>query len=286
VGQIVQALQAQNLLDNTLIVFLSDNGAPDVPFARNAPLRGHKFNVLEGGIRVPFAVRWSARVPAHTTYTEPVSALDIVATAAASAGVSLPTDRVYDGLNVIPFLTGEQTGPERTLFWRAFGLGNTGPASSLDTVWAVRRGPYKLVTERATVSQPPALYDLSNDLGERQDLAGSQPGEVDALKNLFARWSTNLISPRWEDYSNGSAATRLTSLVLAGDWNGFNKADSTLPWHLNKISAPGVNGTPDALDWLKNTIHVASSGGDTTPGVHSFSFVAGSTYSQQWGAWR
>ena len=108
VGQVLQTLQSQNLLNNTLIIFLSDNGATTGGTGRNLPLRGFKFNVLEGGIRVPFAIQWSGRVPAHITYTEPISALDIVATAAASAGVLLPTDRVFDGLNLIPFFTGEQ----------------------------------------------------------------------------------------------------------------------------------------------------------------------------------
>src|SRR5206468_2698237 len=167
VGQVLQTLQANNLLDNTLIFFLSDNGALNLPFTRNYPLRGGKFNVLEGGIRIPFAVQWTGRLPAHVIYDEPVSSLDIVATAAAVAGVSLPSDRVYDGLNVIPYLAGEQVSPQRTLFWRWFGLGNDGPqgwflngpapSGCLDTIWAVRNGPLKLVTERATVGQPPAL---------------------------------------------------------------------------------------------------------------------------------
>ena len=69
------------------------------------------------------------------SYTQPISTLDIVATAAAAAGVSLPSDRPYDGLNLLPFLTGEQTKPARTLFWRVFGLGSTGPPASQSTIW-------------------------------------------------------------------------------------------------------------------------------------------------------
>jgi len=191
VGQVLQTLQAQNLLDKTLIFFLSDNGAPGTGFTRNLPLSGYKFDVLEGGIRVPFAIQWSGRLPGHGLYSDPVSSLDIMATAAAAAGISLPSDRAFDGINLVPFLANEQASPQRTLFWRHFGLGKDGPPGCLETVWAVRNGPLKLVTARATVYQPPSLYDLSNDVGETQDLAASRPGDVDALNKLYGNGVRN-----------------------------------------------------------------------------------------------
>jgi arylsulfatase A-like enzyme len=153
VGQVLQTLQAQNLLNNTLIFFLSDNGAPAKSFTSNYPLRGYKFNVLEGGIRVPFAVQWTGRLPAQAIYNEPMSSLDIVATVAVAAGVALPADRVYDGLDIIPYLAGEQVSPERTLFWRWLGLGPDGPPDSANTIWAIRSGPLKLVLEQGTVDR-------------------------------------------------------------------------------------------------------------------------------------
>ena len=110
------------------------------------PFRGYKMNVLEGGIHIPFAVQWPARLPSPLVYQKPVSSLDIVPTAAAAAGVSLPTDRIYDGLNMIPYFAGEQVGPDRTLFWRWADLGSDGPPGSGDTIWAVRSGTLKLVT--------------------------------------------------------------------------------------------------------------------------------------------
>ena len=147
VGQVLQALQNNNLLNNTLIFFLSDNGAPNSPYTQpsNYPLSGWKFSLFEGGIRVPFAIQWTGTLPANTVYNQPVSSLDIVATAAAAAGVSLPTDRVYDGINLLPYLTGQQVSPQRTLFWRWFGLGPSGPWGSGPTVYAVRSGDLKLV---------------------------------------------------------------------------------------------------------------------------------------------
>jgi len=77
IGQVLQTLQADNLLNNTLILFLSDNGAPDHGFTRNLPLRGYKTDVLEGGIHVPFAVQWIETVPANLVYQEPIASLDI-----------------------------------------------------------------------------------------------------------------------------------------------------------------------------------------------------------------
>ena len=278
VGQVLQALQTQNLLNNTLIFFLSDNGATDDSFTRNLPLRGYKLDELEGGIRVPFAVQWTGHL-SHAVYDGMISSLDIVPTVAAVAGVSLPTDRVYDGLNVLPYLAGE-TAPQRTLFWRWSGLGKDGPPGSVDTIWAVRNGSLKLVTERAATGSPPALYNLPNDIAETQNLAASQPGDVVSLQNLYDQWTAaNLIPPVWQFNTNFPK-----SLILAGDWNTFQIGGSTpAPWQLTRITAPGVDGTPDGFNWFTNTIHVAATGGDTTPGVHSFTLVGDNSYSTQWG---
>ncbi len=290
VGQVLQTLQQQNLLNNTLIFFLSDNGARNVPFARNYPLRGYKFNVLEGGIHVPFVVQWPAVLPAHVVYNQPVSSLDIVATAAAATGSQLPNDRVYDGLNLIPYLTGSQVSPPRTLFWRWFGLGKDGPPCDLTgvttkssggspgTIWAVRSGSLTLVSERASLSKPPALYNLQTDIGEKQDLALARPADVATLKSLYDQWNSQTIPPLWVDNTD----VNIMPLVLAGDWNAYNKNDAATPWRLTRITAPDVEGTPDGFNYFATTIRVAATGGNTTPGSHSFTFVGGNTYSKQW----
>ena len=278
VGRVLQALQTQNLLDNTLIFFLSDNGAPADPFTSNYPLRGYKFDVYEGGIHVPFAVQWSGRLPANVTYSAPVSSLDIVSTAAAAAGVTLPTDRTYDGWKLVPYLAGEQTAPPRTLFWRWFGLGaEDGPPGSLDTIYAVRNGSFKLVQERSTPGVP-SLYNLTNDLSETNDMALTHPKLVNSLKKKFAQWNSTTIPPLWTQTDFSSLP-----LVLAGDWNAFNKDDLTPPWVLLRTSAPGEEGTPDGFNWFTTTIHVAATGGDTTPGSHTFAIVGAQSYATQWG---
>ena len=278
VGQVLATLQTNGLIDKTLIFFVSDNGAGERSFTRNLPLRGYKFNVLEGGIRVPFAVQWTGRVPANTVYNELVSTLDIVATAAAAAGVPLPADRVYDGVNIVPYLAGEEVSPQRNLFWRWFGLGPDGPPGSVDTIWAVRSGPLKLVTERDTVGQPPALYNLPNDIGEIQNLAATQPADVDTLKQLYAQWNTQTVPPSWQ-----TTEFNTLPLVLVGDWDGFDKNDTNPPWALTRLTAPAVDGSPDGFTCFTSTVHAAATGGDTTPGRHSFAVVGSSSYLHQWG---
>jgi arylsulfatase A-like enzyme len=282
VGQVLAELQAKNLLNSTLIFFLSDNGAPAHTFTSNYPLRGNKGNTLEGGIRVPFAVQWTGRLPGHVVYNDPVSALDIVASGAAAAGVTLPSDRTYDGLDIIPYLAGEQTEPERNLFWRWLGLGKNGPPGSNDYIWAVRSGTLKLVTASDSVGQPPALYNLSTDIGEARNIATSDPTDVATLQTLYNQWNLETIAPLWQaptDFLGGDPAW----LVLAGDWNGFNKDDTTAPWAMPRISAPADPPSPDGFNWFTSTVHVAKTGGDTKPGTHSFALIGGNTYWSQWG---
>jgi hypothetical protein len=107
----------------------------------------------------------------------------------------------------------------------------------------------------------------------------SSPGNVSSLQQAYDQWNTQLIAPLWQMPNN----FRSNPIVLAGDWNAFNKDDSSSPWALTRITGPGVQGTPDGYDWFINTIHVAAIGGDTTPGTHSFAFVGNGNYSNQWG---
>ena len=137
----------------------------------------------------------------------------------------------------------------------------------------------KLVAARGTTSQPASLYNLQTDIGETQDLAAAQHGDVNTLTSLYNQWNSETIPPLWLDNTDAN----ILPLVLAGDWNGYNKGDTRFPWRLTRITAPGVEGTPDAFNWFKNTIHVATTGGDTTPGLHSFALVGGNSYSKQWG---
>jgi hypothetical protein len=142
----------------------------------------------------------------------------------------------------------------------------------------VRSGSLKLVSERARLGKPPALYNLPSDIGETQDLALAQPADVVTLKSLYDQWNSQTIPPLWVDNTD----LKIMPFVLAGDWNAYNKNDAATPWRLTRITAPGVEGTPDGFNYFATTIRVAATGGNTTPGLHSFTFVGNNKYSKQW----
>ena len=191
VGKVLDALERNQLTQNTLVVFLSDNGGEQKH--DNAPLRGFKRDVYEGGIRVPFLIRWPAKLPAGATYDAPIIALDLFATALSAAGLPQPADKPMDGVNLIPYLTGEtKERPHQTLFW-SFGDG-----------WAVRDGDLKLVQNRSGTGKRgkketsiPELFDLSKDVSEKTDLASAQTAEVSRLKALLDAWKTTHRPSPW-----------------------------------------------------------------------------------------
>lgn len=189
VGRVMEALKANGLDENTLVMFTSDNGGagyiglPDV----NAPYRGWKITHFEGGIRAPFLARWPAKLPANATYDAPVHHFDMYATAAAAAGAELPTDRVIDGVDLIPHVTGTASteAPHDYLFFRS------GAAQ------AVRDERWKL-----TVSAPPGrprkewLFDLTAD-GEWTDLLAEHPEVADRLRGVLEAHNSEQAEPRW-----------------------------------------------------------------------------------------
>jgi len=190
VGLVLAALRETGLERDTLIFFLSDNGGPVGQASNgssNAPLANGKGSVFEGGIRVPFVVRWPSRLPAGAVYSEPVICLDILPTAAAAAGAAMPAGRGIDGVNLLPHLAGENRAPpHETLFWRAGG----------GAAWAVRTGRYKLL-KRAAGAEP-ALYDLETDIGEWADLAAAQPERVRQMQKRYDDWNGGLVAPLWQ----------------------------------------------------------------------------------------
>jgi arylsulfatase A-like enzyme len=184
VGQLLRALQQTGLEQDTLIFCISDNGAsPNSNSSRNDPLRATKGSLYEGGIRVPFILRWPARVPAELVYHDPACTLDILPTALAAAGGTPPKGRIFDGVNLIPYLTEEKrTQPHGTLFWR---WGEN---------FALRKDNWKLVKSH----QPaPRLYDLSKDISEADDLYEQEPRIVKKLMAEYSRWEEQMVEPLW-----------------------------------------------------------------------------------------
>ncbi|MGA0133229.1 MAG: sulfatase-like hydrolase/transferase [Opitutales bacterium] len=197
VGAVTKALADSGQAQDTLVFFFSDNGGtPPSLGADNTPLRGNKGMVYEGGIRVPFVVSWPAQLKAGSTYGGPVSSLDVAATALALAGAPSPSERRLDGVNLIPFLKGEDTGlPHANLFWR------TGGGSS----YAVRAGQWKLVRNG---KQPDELYDLEADLSESKDLAAAKPELAARLASELTAWNTQLIQPLFQSPRTGKTAKK------------------------------------------------------------------------------
>jgi arylsulfatase A-like enzyme len=179
VGRIRQTLRERGLERDTLVVFTSDNGAPLRPGMENGslntPLVGEKGQLTDGGTRVPFVAAWPAGLPAGRVYPHPVISLDILPTALAAAGVDARSEWKLDGINLLPFLTGERSeAPHRELFWRF------GPQA------AVMSGRWKLL------HHPPdrwQLFDLGSPEGETRDLAAQHPLKVARLKARLHAWA-------------------------------------------------------------------------------------------------
>jgi arylsulfatase A-like enzyme len=193
VGRLLTYLRESGADENTLIIFLSDNGGPGLaPFlaynaARNGRLRGNKGQTLEGGIRVPFFIVWPGKLAPGKTYDHPVIALDILPTACALAGVKTPANA--DGVNLMPYLTRKnQAAPHDALYWR-FGPQN-----------AVRKAHWSLVDWRDFQTKTNSgwqLFDLSKDIGQRNNVAAQHPQVVAELSQAWERWNAKNIGPLW-----------------------------------------------------------------------------------------
>jgi arylsulfatase A-like enzyme len=181
IGSLIAAVKANSAWNNTLLFFISDNGGPLAQTAVNTPLRGGKHQDYEGGIRVPFLVCWPGTLPAGESQAV-VSSLDILPTALAATGIEPPTDKPFDGLNLLPILSGKASPKNRELFWCAGGE---------ESWWAVRSGDWKLVGEKGKLG----LFDLSQDISESQNLAPKMPEKVSELTTLHDRWLAEMAAP-------------------------------------------------------------------------------------------
>ncbi|HTZ69215.1 MAG TPA: sulfatase-like hydrolase/transferase, partial [Acetobacteraceae bacterium] len=195
VGRLLGALKEEGLDRDTLVIFTSDNGGanyiglPEI----NRPFRGWKATFFEGGMHVPFFLRWPAHIQSGTKYAAPVAHVDICATAAAAAGAALPTDRVIDGVDLLPFITGAKQGaPHRTLFWRSGGYR------------VVLQDGWKL--QRATLPDKEWLFDLTNDPTEHHNLAESEPRRREVLETLMNDIDHTQAKPLWPSVLSAAIA--------------------------------------------------------------------------------
>tara|TARA_R110002049_G_scaffold2750_2_gene21485 strand:+ start:276797 stop:278449 length:1653 start_codon:yes stop_codon:yes gene_type:complete len=183
VGNIIAAVADHDLTDNTLVIFVNDNGGPTYTGVQsNEPLKLGKLFLFEGGVRVPMLIKWPNAIPAKQVFGGTTSTLDLFPTIAAAAGIDVPTAIPLDGVNLLPYLTGERDGsPHETLFW------SNGPNT------AVRHGDWKLVCS----GDSKWLYDLSDDLGETKNLAESHAEKLQQLQTLLRDWQEEMLPPKW-----------------------------------------------------------------------------------------
>lgn len=191
VGAIRKKLEEKNLTEKTLIFFIGDNGAPlkihkiDAPGggpgwdgSLNKPMNGEKGMLSEGGIRVPFVAAWPGRIPGGQVYDEPVISLDVAATAAALSG--LGEVEIFDGVNLVPYFSGEKAGsPHERLFWR------------WSTQSAIREGKWKLLRGGSREY----LFDLEADPGEKTNRIAEHPAIAGRLRNHLKGWTDELNPP-------------------------------------------------------------------------------------------
>tara|TARA_R110002110_G_scaffold179197_16_gene384652 strand:+ start:3657 stop:5306 length:1650 start_codon:yes stop_codon:yes gene_type:complete len=185
VGKVLAELKAQGLDDNTIVIFTSDNGGahyvglPDI----NKPYRGWKATFFEGGIHVPFFIKWPGHVPAGATVPRPAAHVDIFATAAAAAGAKMPGDRVYDGIDLMRVIAAEGDAADRPLFFRS--------------------GHYKTYLKdgwKLQVSERPKknwLFNLNEDPTEQHNLVDANPGKLAGMMALLERADDEQARPIW-----------------------------------------------------------------------------------------
>ncbi|MBM4191745.1 MAG: sulfatase [Gammaproteobacteria bacterium] len=187
IGRLLDGLRERGLEQDTLILFTSDNGAPHYAGVgyRNQPYRGWKATYFEGGIRVPFLMRWPSTLPAGKMVSGPAAHFDIFSTIAAAADASVPQDRIIDGVNLLPFARGEARGrPHGALFWRT------------DDYLTLRLGDWKLQTSERSAKT--WLFDLSTDPLERINLATRDPARVADMKARLEEFNKQQSAPLWQ----------------------------------------------------------------------------------------
>lgn len=188
VGAVLDKLESTGLSDNTIVIFVSDNGCALSRPGSNAPFSGGKYSTMEGGIRMPFMMKWPKRIKAGQTYTRPISTLDILPTVAAACNVPTTGTQPLDGKNLLPYLDGKEEGdPHDALFWK------------LAAYSAVRIGKWKLYLEpKKNVAR---MYNLEQDPSEKCDLSAAEPAVLQMLRARYDEWEQSLPPRGWTNIS-------------------------------------------------------------------------------------
>ena len=185
VGEIMKALRKNNLDENTLVIYTSDNGPWKLKEGRGGsahPLRGYKFQTYEGGMRVPCIMSWKGKIPSGTVCDEIGATIDLLPTFANLVGAKIPDDRIIDGKNIWPIISGEKgaRSPHEIYYYYK---GNR-LESARQGKWKVRRSGKK--------SQSVELYDLDNDIAESKNLSQKNPELIQTILKKMDKFDKDL----------------------------------------------------------------------------------------------
>lgn len=183
VGMILEKIKTNKIDQNTIIIFLSDNGGPIDNGSSNGNLNGKKGTLLEGGIRVPFAMKWTGVIPEGMIYEKPVISLDILPTILGQIETGNKPKHTLDGVNLMPYLLkGKKSAPHKILFWRNYDLKNYA-AISADGKKLWMKGDSVL------------LFDLQKDVGENKNIVDENSHVVNKMKKQVHQWEKALKLP-------------------------------------------------------------------------------------------
>jgi autotransporter-associated beta strand protein len=176
---------SDSIRDNTLIVFLNDNGGASTNGSSNGVLRGWKGSMWEGGVRVPMLIAGAGIDPnlAGSSYDHPVSSIDIVPTCVAAAGETIEPNQIIDGVNLLPYVNGEYA---------------SAPHESIYHLFSVRKGDYKIVHDGGTWK----LFNLETDISESNNLAAAQPGKLAELLQTMTAFDVQMDKARFGTYGS------------------------------------------------------------------------------------
>lgn len=178
IGEILSRLGEKNLSENTIVIFMSDNGG--TTSGSNKPLRGFKGNLFEGGIRVPCVIKWPGKIPAGHVSDQICASIDVSASILKAAGASVPENRKPDGIDILKLIESGKVLTERTLFWR--------DRRAMTTRKAVRNGNLKYIWLNNDGKIEEYLFNISDDMEEKTNLLNDLPEEAGKLKTLLMAW--------------------------------------------------------------------------------------------------
>ena len=189
VGKIWKTLEDKGIEENTILIFLSDNGGASYSYSYNYPRRARKGQMYDGGTKTPFAMCWGKKLKAGSVYDKTISSLNIYPTVAVAAGVDISSlEKKLDGVDMMPYLRGEKKGtPNSKLYWRVWG----------GKEYAMRSGDYKMVKNHQY--DEPELYNLKEDPTETHNIAAENKALVAQMHKEYLLWSSELMAPAWLD---------------------------------------------------------------------------------------